>query len=388
MDHDETDDQEEKIFSSNLQQVLGQALKEKFLGKSSELASHFELPKVAGKMDTHPFYLKSGYFMENFFYGTDPDFQSNVIDYFYTETDPDNFAKNFAVEHYGYQGPLLGGETKIGRYDLRKIATMLSSAALICNILGRPRLKDKAFMKVSLKEGPLPQGNYEAYLECPMRTLHKVDKNGKVGSPTHPAMADAFLRSDSNKTAIVLENKMVEYLSSNRPALSSPSYLNRLAYWPHGEPYTHAPERFIELIKTVNAKIANFEIGFDALQLIKHAIGIYNELDPKSGNPLFDGIRKVYLVNSVWAVPLDSSVWNGQEKLKDQYQEKWAAEEDSKAREELGVELNAILHDCYPTVDFYFVFMTAKDFANSLDLEGVKNQQGLSLKEYLQRYWL
>jgi hypothetical protein len=374
----------EKLLTS----WLGERLREKLIGLGQVDSACFAYPFSQDKEDPSPLasYLYQKNLLDNLFFGSTPSFRQEIVDYFYTDDKKiqgisSNFARSRTNRYRYSSGDLLGQETiPTPKYPkLPKMCSVQSSAALICNLLARPRKTGEAFMSVQMKPGIFPAGQYKTYLEYPLRTL----KNSN-GAPTHPAMADALLYCGD--TLIVVESKLKEYLSGEHEVLSSPAYLDRKCYWLSGEPEAQAPQRFIDLFKQVNAQIANFEIGFDGLQLLRHALGICNELS--MGNPDFKGIKHIYLMNSVWSVPLDSPLWRGQDKWKALYQPLWEKEADPKHRDVLGETLTGILTDCYPGITFQFLFLTAKEFADCLDLEDVKNEKGLGLGEYLQRYWL
>ncbi|MEG0375241.1 MAG: hypothetical protein RR547_12925 [Raoultibacter sp.] len=162
-----------------------------------------------------------------------------------------------------------------------KMRALRSSSAMTFNLLGNKEIH-------VLDSTVIPKGRYGVQYEYQLSTL--------VMNP-NKANLDARLTSEDKKTVVYCEMKMVEWLLGWMKMLRV-SYLDPARYLiPEDE-----AQIFIELFQKFIVPEANMKgshktrlVRFDALQMAKHLLAIYSNLDN-------EGARTIKLVNCVWEI--------------------------------------------------------------------------------------
>lgn len=295
------------------------------------------------------------------------------------------FYREMAMEHKIQYGRGSGGELESGK-DGRppKMASLRSSSAMTYNILGNHA--------VVLKEnscGFVP-GQYQIEYEKQLYTL----KRGM------PANLDAFLYSE--KHALFCEMKMMEWICSIPGGLRG-AYKDESQYFA-SETNKRSIEEFCRIIHLLekemiscsriaqNEEIFHFK-RYDAWQMFKHMLAIYNHLSAHTAEALKERQRQnksidvnmtgkfstASLVNVVFEPSPD--IFSA--RTKNSYL-KLLKEEHEERDIFLEIIQNSGLHEIFREdcgVDFHIKYMTAAEFIDCLE----KTEEE---KEYLKRYRL
>ena len=158
-----------------------------------------------------------------------------------------------------------GGETKFNkRWQVIPMASLRSSAALTWNIFG-----DDLCCSINTNKWHLCPGEYLLEYEWQSETI-----NG------HMANLDAYLRNGD--CHLFVEMKMLEPLTRLHPFKSYQQYKD-----------SNCPKEFIKAFDTF---MDTPPLHFDAFQMIKHLLAIYNYFKKTKHN----GRQKVVLLNCHW----------------------------------------------------------------------------------------
>ena len=252
-----------------------------------------------------------------------------------------------------------------------KMASIVSSSAMTFNLLGN----DCIYMEAG---GALPCGIYEIEYEKRMHTL---------AYGNCPAHLDAFLRNETQKTAIFCEMKTIEWLGE--PSKISHSYFMDKYYFKADESTVSVPKDAFEFFARW-ARVIEKE-GFrryDAWQMFKHLLAIYNYTSFLTKNSVneFDHNRSmagmyndIILANVVNEFPC---AWIEDEKIRAEY-ENALKEERAEAQifRETMIQCEIPwIFDNNSSAAVRIEYMSAKDFARTLVMSDDK-------REYLKRYY-
>lgn len=312
-----------------LEEFLKDRLKKNLIGHSKITINDFIKPGIFNTPET-PYYLD--------------EFEKNLI------------AKMSAVHFAEYSDG--NGKEFIDKETPAKMKSLHSSSALTFNLLGN----DYAIIKPN-KQGIDP-GKYNVQYEKKLETL--------VG--TIKANLDACLLSIDKSNVVFCEMKMFEWLSK-RTASVSKSYQESTMYHNHD-----AFKVFSVLFKlyeepTKPNKLTPYR--YDAPQMLKHSLGIYNTFADAEKNKEheFYGVKKVTLLNCVWEVCDVSTLGD----LKNNYIKIVNNEHDEFQSFKLLYQPIINLFKNKLNIDLQLCYLTHKEFIDILD----KNPQEL---DYLQRY--
>lgn len=186
------------------------------------------------------------------------------VDCYYLKDFNKNFYEDMSAETKKSYEKGRGSELKGAK---PKIAALRSSSAMTYNIFGN--YKDFSF------EGFRYTNKYFEFNDLP--TL--------INSPA-PANMDVFLESSSK--LLFFEMKMCEWLFNSPSREISLSYLN---------PDNYSNPEVAEVFKEALEKLSKAELhNYDALQMFKHSLGIFNYVSNRSGI----NIKEVELINCIW----------------------------------------------------------------------------------------
>lgn len=163
--------------------------------------------------------------------------------------------------------------------DLFDMAALYSSAAMAFNLFGKDNLKIK-------KNDFLPQGLYSIEYEKRFTALKCRGADPQL---------DVELLLDQAKTALLFEIKMTEWLPGGRETLAE-AYLVKGNYF-----YPESFEIFYQVFQFLIDKSSNIRSiynNFDAFQMVKHILGIYNAVCQGE----YESFDKIKLVNCVWQI--------------------------------------------------------------------------------------
>ena len=252
-----------------------------------------------------------------------------------------------------------------------KMASIVSSSAMTFNLLGND------YIDIS-NDGILPCGIYDIEYEKQMHT---------IAYGNSPAHLDAFLSDEANKTVIFCEMKTLEWLGD--PSSISRTYFTDKYYFKADETAVNFPKDAFEFfVRWANViKQEDFK-RYDAWQMFKHLLAIYNYTSfvTKDSVNEFDRNRSmagkynnIILANVVNEFPAELIE---DEETRVEY-EKALNEERIEAR----IFRDTMLHCEIPWVfdnncnaGIRIEYVSAKDFANSLDMSDDK-------RDYLKRYY-
>lgn len=237
-----------------------------------------------------------------------------------------------------------------------KMRAIRSSSAMTYNLLGNGIAKVKADSSLFIP------GNYKITYEMQLDTIKHNPRKANL---------DAFL--EGKNQLIFCEMKMTEWLF-NRPGRLRESYLQR-------ERYIH-PEIFDAAMKCLDVIILQNPTDYktyysaleqyDALQMFKHMIAVYNfAADNKGSIP-----KNIRLINCVWHLPKNAAV---SEDMQAKYQVK---EKQEHAEFDIFYASAKGMRDCFAAldIDFDIIFVTAAEFANQFSKTSEQ-------KKYLTRYF-
>ena len=234
-----------------------------------------------------------------------------------------------------------------------KMKALRSSSAMTYNLLGDDTIN-------MLGDCRIGQGKYHITYEYKLRTLNQGV----------PANLDAFLYCDDTKEAVACEMKMSEWLF-NSPCKLKDAYLDFNKYMMDAKNANVFIQVAKSLIKSYEDDKYNSCLNiYDAFQMLKHSIALYNESNKKETD-----IKKLTLVNCVWEPDFVDS-------LSTLYQEKYKAalknEHDEfdvfyKAMQPVKGLFEAI------GVDFDICYYSLSDFMKIIKLSDDR-------RKYLRRY--
>ena len=252
-----------------------------------------------------------------------------------------------------------------------KMASIVSSSAMTFNLLGNDYIDIP-------NDGVLPYGVYDIEYEKQMHT---------IACGNSPAHLDAFLSDEAHKTAIFFEMKTLEWLGE--PSSISRTYFTEKYYFKADETAVNfSKDAFEFFVRWANVIEQEDFKRYDAWQMFKHLLAIYNYTSfvTKDAVNEFDRNRSmagkynnIILANVVNEFPAELIE---DEETRVEY-EKALNEERSEAQ---------IFRDTMKHCEIPWVFdnncnsgvrieyISAKDFANSLDMSDDK-------REYLKRYY-
>ena len=279
---------------------------------------------------------------------------------FYYRDYKDNLIRKMAHHHKCEYCRGSGGELEGKGRTPAKMASVVSSSAMTFNLLGN----DSIMVKGGYGFAP---GNYRIAYEKQMYTL-----NGGG----NPANLDAFLYNEEAGEAIFCEMKMLEWLSP--PGVLKAAYRNEKNYF-HKDAFA-VFANLIEKLKSGEKENGDYEAAFsryDAWQMLKHTMAIYNATSEKtkdrvergkSGSSMAGQFKKITLLNVVFE--MDDALIE-QEKLKQAYKQALGEEHDQKDQfikammdPADGLE-NLFQTDCNAT--FGIRYMSAGQFVKCLD---------------------
>ena len=252
-----------------------------------------------------------------------------------------------------------------------KMASIVSSSAMTFNLLGNDRVAIP-------KDDILPCGIYDIEYEKRMYPLAYGNR---------PAHIDAYLSDESHKTAIFCEMKTLEWLGG--PSSISRTYFKDKYYFKSDETAVNFPkDAFESFVRWAEVIEKEYFRRYDAWQMFKHLLTIYNYTSfvTKDSVNEFDRNRSmagkynnIILANVVNEFPV-ALVEDEDTQVK---YEKALNEERIEAR----IFRDTMRHCEIPWVfdnncnaGIRIEYISAKDFANSLDMSDDK-------REYFKRYY-
>ena len=294
------------------------------------------------------------------------------------------YEKNGVQVHYPHfkeYGGADGGELKDSEKTPAKMKSIRSSSAMTYNLLGNESVEIKGTERFS-------KGTYKVEYEKKLYTLK--------GNP-HPANLDAYLYKKDSQEAIFCEMKMMEWIF-NKPGFLREAYCDAGNYYSSAAADTKTTDAFLKAIKMLKAEMLPDEgifYRYDAWQMFKHTLGIYNMTSDitrkeisrlitnsraKNGRSIAEvpELHKVTLLNVVFEP--SEGLFTGE--LKEIYQRVKELERENfmqfrKAMVESGV-VEAFERDCH--IDFDIQYMSAAQFMNCFELG--------ERKDFLERYRL
>lgn len=238
---------------------------------------------------------------------------------FYFKNYQDNLLYPMASQHRAEYGEGNGSELEAKGTRPAKMASIVSSSAMTFNLLGNHQAKiiDNPFFE---------PGTYQIAYEKKLPTLNKWSS---------PANLDAFLYNEEADEAIFCEMKMMEWLG--KPGVLKAAYLDEHNYFnsASGQVFSRLAESMIGMRAPDQATdfVSCFE-RYDAWQMFKHIIGIYNATSfevkeqleqTKHMDSLAGKFKNITLVNVVFELR-ESMIEN--EKLREKYHCALRQEED------------------------------------------------------------
>lgn len=177
------------------------------------------------------------------------------------------------------------GQEFIDKTTPAKMKSLHSSTALTFNLLGN----DSAIIKPNSRG--IDSCDYSVQYEKKLETL--------IG--TKKANLDACLLSLDKSSVVFCEMKMFEWLSKKTSSVSK-SY-QELKRYRNQEVFIEFSNLF-KLYEESSLSNKLIPYRYDAPQMLKHSLGIYNALKDAKNNSdhEFFGVRKVTLLNCVWEV--------------------------------------------------------------------------------------
>ena len=210
-----------------------------------------------------------------------------------------------------------------GREWDKDIFALRSSCALAFNIFGNGHV----FFH---KEGRLPlAGQFTLEYEKKLPTLLPIE-----AKKAYPAHVDVWLKPCADQNSeVFFEVKKLEWLEKKKRQLSS-NYLNSQHY--KATKSLTAVNAFIDLFKAITDS-QNRQCRwkrYDALQMAKHLLGIYNYSEHNAAHS-----PNVILVNCIWELGDVNSITSP--RVKNQY--KIASEQESQEFEEFAEQIKRIV---------------------------------------------
>ena len=302
----------------------------------------------------------------------------------YFEQYQDNLFAELSNEHRAQYESGNGDELSDKQYPA-KMKSIFSSSAMTFNILGNGEIRVKEGNKFFVS------GEYKIEYEKKLFTLNT--ENAKK----HPAHLDAFLLNGAN--AIFCEMKMLEWLRDT-PGFLKIAYFNDANFFSSIAGGEESLAAFKKLRDALCAQMAKFStkdadkdphrfVRYDAWQMFKHILGIYNMSSEVSRHDVsackidrvevLPKLKKVKLVNVIFETPVFAFADNAAKKA---YRNARTKENGEfyifkKSVEESGI-IAAFKKDC--GIDFSLELLTASEFMDCFELG--------DRAEYLRRYRL
>ena len=277
-----------------------------------------------------------------------------------------------------------GGELSDKDENPAHMKSIFSSSAMTFNLLGNNEIR--------VKDGNdnFTPGTYSIEYEKKLLTVNTP------GGRQHPAHLDAFLLNGAD--AVFCEMKMTEWMRDN-PGFLKLAYFEEKNYYFDTADGKDALAAFKTLRDSLCANMLEYKADdeydthrfeqYDAWQMYKHILGIYNMSSAvtkdtlatrqKDDVRLLPPLKKVVLANVVFEPPLNAF---SDEKVRKEYRDLRIKEHGEFSIFKTCVEKSGIIaafkKDC--GFDFSLELLTAADFMDCFDLG--------SRADYLQRYRL
>nr|QGT51473.1 hypothetical protein Unknown280_1650 [uncultured Spirochaetaceae bacterium] len=303
----------------------------------------------------------------------------------YFERYQDNLFADFSDEHLAQYESGNGKELEDVKNYPAKMKSIFSSSAMTFNILGNGEIRAKD------GNGIFVAGEYKIEYEKKLLTLNTEH------SKTHPAHLDAFLLNGTN--AIFCEMKMLEWMRDT-PGFLKHAYFDDVNFFSNIAGGEESLAAFKKMRDALCAQMAEFSMKeadkdphrfgrYDAWQMFKHILGIYNmssavtrrDVSARQGNGItaLPKIKKATLVNVIFEPPVSVFADNAAQKA---YRNARTKENGEfyifkKCVEESGI-VAAFKKDC--GIEFSLELLTAAEFMDCFELG--------DRAEYLQRYRL
>ncbi|MBQ8279064.1 MAG: hypothetical protein IJZ23_04410 [Roseburia sp.] len=285
-----------------------------------------------------------------------------------------------AEQHFKEYSRGSGGELDDKNGRPAKMKSIRSSSAMTYNLLG-----DRNIKLIDGKE-IFSEGQYSIEYE---KQLYTIRRN------LQPANLDAFLYNEEKQEAIFCEMKMMEWIF-NEPRALKDAYQNQDLYYANTEVGNKTVAKFLKAIENLKKEMPEFKDGahfyrYDAWQMFKHILGIYNmtsditreEMNRKIAKStddfkLIPPCKKVTLVNVVFE-PAPEAI---SEEMRTIYKEIVEKERTDffafkTMMKESGIP-EAFDDDCH--IKFDIEYMSAAEFMDCFDVS--------ERREYLERYRL
>lgn len=296
----------------------------------------------------------------------------------------DNLFVKMSDEHIAQYGSGNGKEFADKRYPA-KMKSIFSSSAMTFNLLGNN--------EICANDGNeyFVPGTYKIEYEKKLLTVKNSDKN------QNPAHLDAFLLNGTN--AIFCEMKMIEWMRDT-PGFLKKAYSETKRSFFNSKESAEANAAFERLRKYLCENMSEYKADadcdphrfthYDAWQMYKHILGIYNMSSATTKNEvaslqtneikMLPKLKKVRLVNVIFEPPV--KIFKN-EKARNAYCNCRAIEHGEfdifkQCVEGSGV-IEAFKKDC--GIGFSVELLTAAQFMDCFDISD-------SHKKYLQRYRL
>ena len=274
-----------------------------------------------------------------------------------------------------------GGELSDKDRDPAKMKSIFSSSAMTFNLLGNGEIR------ANDGNGIFAPGTYSIEYEKKLLTV----KSGNV-----PAHLDAFLLNGAD--AVFCEMKMTEWMRDN-PGFLKLAYFEDKNYYFNTADGKDALAAFKTLRDSLCANMLEYKADdecdthrfeqYDAWQMYKHILGIYNmssavtkdtlAMRQKDDVRLLPPLKKVVLANVVFEPPLNAF---SDEKVRKEYRDLRIKEHGEFSIFKTCVEKSGIIaafkKDC--GIDFSLELLTAAQFMDCFELN--------DRTDYLQRYRL
>lgn len=268
--------------------------------------------------------------------------------------------------------------------ELKKMVSIGSSSAMTFNLLGDGAVDIPRDCKVGNKKccGVIPAGTYAVEYEKQFFTL-RTSRNS-------PANLDAFLHCEATGTAVFCEMKFLEWLGEQENSKLSMSYLDKDKWFEGSERAFSVFQKLINETRKTEGEniISRFDV-YDAWQMLKHTLAIYNHTSAATGDAVnkFDiksvagQYKKIFLLNVVNELPEE---WIAEAETRDGYMKRLHRER-AQADEFISVMMNPgnglpglFEDDC--KAQLCIAYISAKEFSGIFDISAER-------REYLKRYF-
>jgi hypothetical protein len=210
------------------------------------------------------------------------EFKTEEVEFYLDEVGKNLIEKMSKVHFEEYANG--NGQEFVDKTTPAKMKSLHSSSALTFNLLGN----DLAIIKPN--DRGMDSGKYSVQYEKKLETL--------IG--TTKANLDACLLSIDKSSVVFCEMKMFEWLSPKTASVSksyqeSRMYNNQEAFKVFGN--------LFKLYEQPDEPNRLTPYRYDAPQMLKHSLGIFNALKKaKNNSDEFSSVKKVTLLNCVWKV--------------------------------------------------------------------------------------